>query len=670
MSSTPEEVSETASAFRAQVSRFFGEDSPLQRAPDFGGRPYEFRPQQLAMAETISTCLTRGKHLFAEAPTGVGKSFAYLVPAIYLARQTGKPVVISTHTIALQEQLIDKDLPLLQQLLDIPFTAALAKGRENYLCLTRLKKVNAEGQDFLPNLELLPEIAKIAKWAGRTEDGSRHDLDFNPTRQTWSAVCSDADVCPCNGSTAEQQCFFMKARRRLYTADIIVANHALLCADFARRRDSADKQGILPDYAALVIDEAHTFEEVAATHLGVRVSSYAVLTMLNRLYSPKRRRGLLAKPECESVRGTAIRTTQQADRFFRRLRQWLEDQQENPLTYTHAGHVPNQLAEPLMNLADELRRLARQPELDKDVKRELKGVFSRLEQLRTNMDTFLDMGLPESVYWFERYGRSNQYVSMNVVPVEVGQVLRDLLFNQDFPVIMTSATMAVHGRLDYFEQRLGCPEAESLILDSPFTYTEQVTLYLPFSDIPDPRDDENFLEACCHHIREFVTQTNGKAFVLFTNYTMMTTAAEILIDFFETNHINLMVQGQNLQRSQMLEAFREDINSVIFGTSSFWMGVDVPGEALSNVIITRLPFPVPSHPMVKAICERLEQRGRNSFRDYSLPEAVLRFRQGFGRLIRSRDDTGIVVVIDPRITRKSYGNVFLQSIPECRRQVF
>ncbi len=657
------------SKLRDQVEAFFGCETPLKRAPEFGGRPYEERPQQREMAFQIAACLESGRHLFAEAPTGIGKSFAYLIPAIFLARSAGKPVVISTHTIALQEQLIHKDIPLLQQLVDTPFSATLAKGRENYLCQRRLANSQGGSQDFLPSLELMPEIARIAKWAETTRDGSRAGLEFKPGRQTWASVCSEPGVCPCD-QVPDKQCFFQKARRELYASDIIVANHALLCADFAMRRDSQNEQRILPDYAALIIDEAHTFEEVAATHLGLRLSSFSVSLVLNRLYNPRKQRGLLAHAQGKPAQAAAISAQDRTERFFQRLRLWLEEQDENPLTYRDAGHIPNVLAEPWSALADALKALEAQPDLDNDLRRELKAVRLRLLELRDKLDCFLKLNMENCVYWFERYGRELHHISLNVVPIEVNKILRELLFGQEFAVLMTSATMAVNNKLDYFRERLGCDDAETLTLDSPFDFREQVQLYLPYSELPDPRETDDFIEACCGQIKHFIGLTGGKAFVLFTNYSAMNTVADLLRDFFAENKLRLMVQGRDLQRSRMLEIFREEINSVIFGAASFWMGVDVPGEALSNVIITRLPFPVPSHPLVAAICERLEARGLSPFRDYSLPEAVLKFRQGFGRLIRSRDDHGIIVVLDPRIIRKGYGQVFLNSIPDCQRQVF
>ncbi len=656
---------------KALVDHFFGAESPLREAYKYGGRVYEERPQQAAMARAIAESFISGDHLCIEAPTGIGKSFAYLIPAIYRAMTTGTPVVISTHTIALQEQLLKKDIPVLQQLLDVPFSAALAKGRENYICNHRLQNALMHHQEYLPMDDLRPEVQKLADWAAKSKDGSRADLQFLPSQQTWAAVCSEPGVCPIEQGKADGHCFFQNARRRLFKAHIVVANHALLCVDLAMRRASNGEQKLLPDYGALIIDEAHTFEEVAATHLGLRLSTYGVMMLFDRLYRPKQQRGLLARDEAEQLRELAMEARDRSERFFGQLRDWVEQQHENPLTYSNPGHIPNQLGECWGRLIEGMKDLIRDLEGgDDDYRQELKSLINRLSLYRDTLDTFLRMSEADYVYWFELYGRASRHLSLSAVPIEVNHILRDELFSKDFPVVMTSATLAIKHDLRYFKQRVGADDARGDILDSPFNFRRQVELYVPYNSMPDPRDVEPFRDACCEQIRQFIMKTEGKAFVLFTSYSFMNDVAEKLEEFFALNRFTLMVQGRDLNRTQMLDNFREDTNSVIFGTDSFWMGVDVPGEALSNVIITKLPFPVPSHPVVAARSRRIEEKGGSSFRDYFLPEAILKFRQGVGRLIRSNDDHGIIVVLDPRIIRAGYGSAFLSSIPDCERRVF
>lgn len=653
---------------------FFGPDTPLKDAEEYGGRPYEDRIQQRQMAERIAKDLSEGDHLAVEAPTGVGKSFAYLIPAIFLAKKVGKPIVVSTHTIALQEQLIYKDVPIIAKLLGIDLRAAIAKGRQNYLCRHRLQACTNDALDFLPDLDMMPEVAKISKWAETTRDGSLSELPFKPPAQLWSSICSEVGVCP-RDPNKHKGCFFQTARRKWFSADVLIANHSMFCVDLAARRKAAlggieEKEvGILPDYAAAVIDEAHTFEEVAATHMGLRFSTIGLYMTLNRLLHPKTQRGLLATAGPQ-LKEAASRAHDLSSSFFKRLLTWLEDQDENPLAYEHAGHVPNLLDGPLTSFSQDLEAFLEDVDPEDDLANELEASLMRLNEYRETLDAFLKMAVPDSVYWFERFGREGSHISLNAVPIEVNHLLRDVLFNNDFSVVMTSATMAVEQRLDYFKSRLGCDQADELILDSPFDFKRQVDLFLPDGSMPDPRSGDAYVAACCTQIKHFVNRSDGKAFVLFTSYYTMNMVADLIGDFFDERGYRLLIQGRDLQRRQMLEIFKEDTHSVLFGTASFWMGVDVPGEALSNVIITKLPFPVPSHPLIEAICKRIDQRGGNAFREYSVPEAILKLRQGCGRLIRSQDDHGIIVILDPRVRTKFYGRYFINSLPPCKVKDF
>lgn len=656
----------------AKVEAFFGPDTPLRDAEEKGGRPYEDRPQQSEMAVAVAQCLMDGAHLCVEAPTGVGKSFAYLIPAILLARANELPVVVSTHTIALQEQLLSRDLPVLERLLDVPFEAVLAKGRENYVCTHRLKNATESHQEYLPSADLVPEVHRIWEWAQRTSDGSRADLDFQPSHHSWASVCSEPGICPIEKQQGRaRNCFFLNARRQLQKADIIVTNHALFSVDLMMRTESENAQSILPNYQAVIIDEAHTFEDVAARHLGIRVSSYGVTFVLNRLYNARTHRGLLA-PEGvdDAVREAAVDARDVADHFFNRIIKWVQDQGDNPLTYVTPGHIPNQLTDAWDTLTSRLKSLVKDESLSSDFRMEVRTLCSRLIELHDGIDVFLKMAQENCAYWFELSGQQSRQVSMHVVPIEVSGILNNVLFCRDFSVVMTSATLAVRKDMSFFKRRIGAFNSKSAVLDSPFDFRTQVDLYVPRNKTPVPNDTARFIPVACDHIKQFILKTGGKAFVLFTSYTMMNEIAETLADFFELNQMNLLLQGRELQRSRMLDIFRKDVRSVIFGTDSFWTGVDVPGESLSNVIIVKLPFQVPSHPLVAARKERIEFSGGNPFREYFLPDAVLKFRQGIGRLIRSQTDRGIIVVLDPRIVHSNYGINFLESIPECRRHVF
>ncbi len=651
----------------AEAAAFFGPDTPLRRAPEYGGRAYEERPQQLEMAVAVAEALRDGAHLCVEAPTGVGKTFAYLVPAILFARGGGRPAVVSTHTISLQEQIVGKDLPLLGRLMGVEFRYALAKGRANYLCLRRLEAAAGDQKEYLPSAELLPELEKLRLWAGRTTDGSKGDLDPEPDPQVWESVCCEVGNCLAGACPFFRHCFLHRARRRLDDAHIIVANHALFFADLGMRlrADGDADAGLLPDYGMVVLDEGHCIEDTAAEHLGLRLTVHGLRRILRRLYNPERNRGLLVDVRYTEPRLAVIAAAERVERFFRRIRDWLEQQEGNPVRYATPGHVPDLLSEALEGVGRGVSKVAKEEKAEDESRAtELSGLAWQLAEYRAGVHAFLDMTLDGHVYWFERFGPRLQSLSLNAVPIHVGNLLAQHLFAQDFTVVVTSATLAVRGRMDFFQQRVGAVGTRTRVLSSPFDFERQVVLHVP-AGMPSPKDGDRFLEAACVQIRRFVGMTHGKAFVLFTSFQMLQEAADELRGFFEEEGIRLLVQGEGLSRSRMLEAFRKDTDSVIFGAASFWTGVDVPGDSLSNVIIVKLPFAVPDHPLVAARHEAIECEGRNAFWEYSLPEAVLRFRQGCGRLIRSRDDRGIIVVLDNRVLTARYGRAFLDSLPEC-----
>jgi ATP-dependent DNA helicase DinG len=669
-----------SSAMPATVKEFFAVDGPLQQLSVLARRTYEERPQQVDMALAVADALLKGRHLAVEAPTGVGKTFSYLVPAIIHARLKMKPVVVTTHTINLQEQIVNKDLPLLRSVFDRGLRYALAKGRQNYLCQRRLALLTAHPQELLPGLAV-SELDQIIDWSRQTQTGDRSELRFEPSKQIWETVCCEPWNCLKSKCPCFKSCFLMQARRKLSDADIIVANHALYFADLRMKLETeaaAQLRGeaaesmpdsLIPDYAAVIFDEGHTLEDAAADHLGLRLSSIGLRRILDRLYSGEKGRGLLY--DFENARLIVIAAAEKADLFFGRLREWLLTLPQSPLRYTEKGYLPDLLSASLERVESELRVIAGEFKNDPEQTgfvQELIGLQQQLFDFRLNYQRFIHMELEGCVYWIETTPGSLPGVSFNAVPVELGPMLRGHVFEKPFTVIITSATLAVNRSMDYFLKRLGGETCDSLVLSSPFDFRKQVKLYLSRS-LPEPNAPE-FLAAACREIQRFMVLTHGKAFVLFTSHKMMQDAAALLSSFFDAKRIKLMVQGEGLPRSQMLEAFKNDTDSVIFGTNSFWTGVDVPGEALSNVIIVRLPFAVPDHPVIAARQELIEQRGGRSFTDYSVPEAILRFRQGFGRLIRSKTDTGIVVVLDNRILTKPYGRLFLDSLPQCDVEEF
>lgn len=657
-----------------QTSLFFSEDGPLKNSEAHGGRPYEPRPQQAAMANAIAAAFEKSANLCVEAPTGVGKSFAYLVPAVYMALSTKYPVLITTETLNLQEQLVYKDLPLLTKLLKVELKFVLAKGRGNYICKRRLDLARGgHREEFLPAPGLVPDVERLADWADKTEDGTRYDIDFPVNSDLWLCVCSEASNCSGPSCKYFRSCFYFKARREWEKADIIVANHALFFVDLKIREIEQLETSPLPNYGAVVFDEAHTLEDSASAHLGLSLRSGAVRYFLNRLYNPATGKGLLlrAGESSMNLRATIARVQDAATEYFAQFYEAVSKRSDSVLRITAPGRFVDQLSPELGKVAKLLREYIAEQE-DEDFKTELQSLHERCLAFQEEIACFTGMEWDEHVYWAE--GKispvtRSQILELDAAPLNVPALLKDILFSRKKSIILTSATLAVNGSLDYYFRRIGFTNGCGIVLDSPFDYSKQVTLYLPRA-MPLPSDDL-YYGAVCDEIMRFLKKTNGHAFVLFTSYGMLKTCAEELKDEIRELGVKLLVHGGTLSRSSMLAEFKSSgVPSVIFGATSFWTGVDVPGEALSNVMITKLPFAVPSHPLIEARLERIRQEGGEPFRDYSIPDAVLKFRQGIGRLIRSKTDKGIIVVLDRRIIAKNYGRRFLDSIPACPIEYF
>lgn len=653
---------------------FFSDDGPLKKLAEIGGRSYEPRPQQSVMANEIASAFEKGRNLCVEAPTGVGKSFAYLIPAIYAALSMKKPVLITTETLNLQEQLVYKDLPLLAKLLNLDLKFVLAKGRGNYVCKRRLLLARGgHRDDYLPSGDMLSAVERLADWADKTEDGSKYDIDFPVDNELWACVCSEAANCSGPSCKFFRNCFYWKARRSWEDADIVVANHALFFIDLKIRALEQQEASPLPNYGAVVFDEAHTLEDSAASHLGLSLRSGALRYFLNRLYNPATGKGLLLRAGEASLqlRATIAKVQDAATEYFLQFQEAVRDRKDSVLRIVKPGRFSDNLSAQLGEVAKMLREYIAE-QTDADFRTELQSMHERCLCFQEEIAGFTEMAWNEHVYWAEGKLSSvsrTQMIELDAAPLNVAALLHNILFNGKKSVILTSATLAVNGSLDYFFNRVGFGNGEGIVLDSPFDYAKQVKLYLPRS-MPMPTDEE-YYGAVCDEIIRFLKFTNGRAFVLFTSYGMLRTCAEELKDEIRDLGLNLLVHGGELSRSAMLEQFKtSSVPSVLFGAASFWTGVDVPGDALSNVVITKLPFAVPSHPLIEARLERIRLSGGEPFRDYSIPDAVLKFRQGVGRLIRSKTDTGIVVVLDRRIVTKSYGSRFLDSIPPCPVEYF
>ncbi len=616
---------------------------------------YEFRRGQLQMAQAVEQAIEQRRHLIVEAGTGTGKTLAYLLPVI----RSGKRVIISTGTKNLQEQLFHKDIPFLEQALfpagEGKLNVCYMKGRGNYLC--RKKLYDLTDQPFLTGLEEIEQYRAIAAWEKNTATGDRAELASLPEASAlWHKLDARADTCIGQKCSSFDRCFITQMRRRAQEADIIIVNHHLFFADLGIKQQSeyAPEAGILPEVGTVIFDEAHELEDVAGSYFGVGVSNARFEELTRDVEASLQRNHMLSAALSGAVKSLRERALfffallpPGEGRFaFESRREFLEENGDEFLS----------LQQSLQRLCSELENIPSRPE-------EVFGFSRRAQELQVHLGFLMESEDRNTVFWIERRrGARDRYnVFLQATPIDVAPILKTCLFEKLDCAVLTSATLAVGGGFDYFRHRLGFEHARELVLPSHFDYQTQALFYVP-PDLPDPRTPQ-FATLAAERIRKILELTRGRAFVLFTSYAQMRDVHERLIGQLE---YPILLQG-DAPKNTLLEEFRLTPNAVLLATSSFWQGVDVQGEQLSCVIIDRLPFAVPSDPVVAARVKSIDGEGGNAFFQYQVPAAVITLKQGFGRLIRSLHDRGLLVLLDNRILKKQYGKVFIESLPNYRK---
>jgi ATP-dependent DNA helicase DinG len=618
---------------------------------------YEYRPGQIEMARAVMRAFEEKRHLIVEAGTGTGKTLAYLVPAVAAALGGNGRVIVSTGTKNLQEQLMEKDIPFLQNVLPKPFAATYMKGRSNYLCLNRLAR--AQSAPVLEGLDEVDYFEEVSQWSRETETGDRAELSNLPESLSfWRHIDARSESCLGQKCPDFDACFITRMRSRAQEADIVVVNHHLFFADLSLR--NGNYGSVLPDYTAVILDEAHLIEEVASEYFGAQVSNYQIDDLVRDL-------GMLTIEDAEVDRElthSVARMSRFSDSFWMGFRDGRGEDGRYPIipgTFAKKKLSGELEATPLGELYLALEGAIARTETTLDAFQEkppeVESLVRRLRQIRFELEFIVTGTDKKFVYWLERRNRG---VFLRASPIDVAGLLQDKLFEEVPTVVLTSATLSSGGNFSFIRDRLGLDTADDLIAESSFDYQSQAILYLP-ARMPDPRDRE-WGSAAAAEVARILNATEGRAFVLSTSLAGMQSLFENVwaeIDY------PCLVQG-SASKSQLLKKFRETPNAVLFATSSFWQGVDVRGEQLSCVIIDKLPFAVPTDPIVAARQRYIEDCGGSSFYEYSVPQAIIALKQGLGRLIRSTTDRGVLAILDPRLRTKGYGRTFLQSLPPCR----
>jgi ATP-dependent DNA helicase DinG len=599
------------------MQEFFGPGGTLaQRLDD-----YEFRPSQVRMAHAVHRALEEQNHVIIEAGTGTGKTLAYLLPALL----HGRRILVSTGTKTLQDQIFYKDIPLLESVLGRPIRAAYLKGRNNYLCRLKMETLHVEG---LFSLRELKSFKAIIDWAAETETGDRAELgSVGDDSDLWSRMDARRDRCLGSKCKDYERCFLTLVRQKAMEADIVVVNHHLFFADLSIRK--SDVPAILPDYSAVIFDEAHELEDIATDYFGFHISNFRLAEFVH---------------DANKLEADVELVSRASDRFF------------NGFALLRDGRHPVPKLEGIEGLIGALQDARRSIKQMKDFSGEYEALARRAGELEAELEIFRSGRLENYVSWIERRDRG---IFLEACPVDVSGMLQEKLFTRVPTCVLTSATLTVGDSFGYMRDRLGLNEARELSLATEFNVQKQALLYIPKS-MPDYRHP-SYVERAAKEIRLVLRASTGRAFVLFTSYRQMETLYQELVDDLP---FPCMIQGKGGGKSRLLEEFKMTPNAVLFATASFWQGVDVKGEALSAVIIDKLPFQVPSDPLVAARSARIQRQGGNAFSEYHVPTAILRLKQGLGRLIRSTTDRGILAVLDNRLSTKSYGRLFMDSLPD------
>jgi ATP-dependent DNA helicase DinG len=643
------------------LDEFFGLNGPLSQLwPN-----YQPREGQIRMAKAIEEAVLKNQHLVVEAGTGVGKSLAYLAPLLLNPKRGRGPVLVSTGTIALQEQLIEKDLPLLAKVLKRPITFVLAKGRNHYLCEHRFRRVAGQLSNVAEDEDDLRVLDRIPSLMGKGILG-RNQLPGTLSDSAWSFIRSETGLCG-HAKCREHPCSYQRVKVELKQADVVVANHSLL---FVHLQLAKQGVSLLPRFKALVLDEAHHGPEVATEHFGIHVSNSQVDYLLDQLYGRKAGKGFLSRvqpaPEILKKKVVALRSTSEA--FFGSLHFWLVNQGPDNGRLIAPLEIENPLSIALRELRELLENWAG-TSTNQDEEREFRYFASRAWMMADEIEDFVKLKMSHAAHWLESRPAirgKGQRVTGRSAPLDVSKTLHQILFEEVDSVIMTSATLSTSHRnpFEFFRGRMGMPmEHPELVVPSPFEYQRQVCL-ISSKSFPDPTS-QSWLDELTPKVKEALTWTGGGTFVLTTSHFALRHLHSSLSTFCKELSYPLLAQGITGERGRLLEAFRNNPHSVLLGSSTFWEGVDIPGSNLRHIIIPRLPFEVPSHPLQEARVEDLEARGKSPFLDWALPQALIRFRQGFGRLIRQVDDQGLVTVLDPRLHTKRYGKDFINALPPC-----